>query len=165
VRDLEIMRAGPAQLSALGHVFGPYYGRLYAERAALPGAVLVAVTGGRPVAAMYVSTDRPAEHQIVDHLGEVPMLHRLLVHEAVRRRRVGTRLVLDAEAWLRARGYDRVAVGVDLENHDADLFWRSLDYREWPYGLLKTYREHEVDGVGVMQPDECRVFTKDLLGQ
>ena len=163
MRDLEIIEAGPAELADLGLAFGPFHGRVYADRAALPGAVLVA-RAGHPVAAMYVSSDMPAEYQIVDRLGAVPMMHRLLVDERVRRQRVGTRLVHEAEARLRADGHPLVAVGVDLENTGADLFWRSLDYREWEHGLLKTFREHEVDGVAEMRPDVCRIFTKDLLG-
>jgi hypothetical protein len=72
-------------------------------------------------------------------------------------------MVEAAERMLRDDGHPRLAVGVDLDNDGAARLYRRLGYREWPHGLLKTFREHgDAAGNVIVTPDECRVFVKDL---
>ncbi|MEV4636287.1 GNAT family N-acetyltransferase [Actinoplanes sp. NPDC049548] len=161
---LRITRAGPADLDGLGRVFPPldaYYRERGRDRAG--GILLVARVGHRPVGAVFVSTRPAHEPEIVRRLGSVPMLHKLMVDEALRDRRVGTRLIRTAECALRRSGHRRVAVGVDIGNLGAARLYRRLSYREWPWGLLDTVREN-VDDTGkvVIVPDVCRVFVKIL---
>jgi GNAT superfamily N-acetyltransferase len=159
---LHVSEAGEAELSELDRVFGRFYGELYRERWQRPGAVLIARSDGDLVGVMWVSIDKPAEHEIIDWLGAVPMLHRLLVHPRARRRRIGTRLVQVAEERLRAQGYGHVAIGIDLDNVEAVKFWASVGYQEWSHGLLKTERQLDIGGEVVTEADQCRVFVKRL---
>jgi GNAT superfamily N-acetyltransferase len=163
VRDITIKRAGPADLIVLDHIFGPFLGGVYRRRLDLPGQILLAEINHRPAAAMFVSTGRPAEPEIVQYLGEIAMLHRLVVVQHRRRTGLATRLIGAAEAALRDRGHRQVAVGVDPENAVAVRLYRHAGYQEWPHGLLKTFREHrDPAGNVVVTPDECRIFRKDL---
>jgi GNAT superfamily N-acetyltransferase len=161
--DLSIRPVRVTDLRLLGAVFGPFPELIYRERLALPGAVLMAELHRRPVGALFVSTGRPDEAEIVRHLGTVPMLHRLRVVANRRRTGIGSRLVAAAEKGLRDRGHRRVAVGVDPANGVARSFYRRLGYREWTHGPLKTWREVPGgDGKVAVLPDECLVFVKEL---
>jgi GNAT superfamily N-acetyltransferase len=152
-------------LVSLGQIFGPFLQLLYRDRLALPGTVLLAEINDRPVGAMFVSTGRPAEPEIVRHLGPVAMLHRLVVVANRRRTGIGRRLVGYAESALHHRGHRRLAVGVDPQNTVALRFYRRLGYREWPHGPLKTVREQATgDGAVEVSPDECLVYVKELPG-
>jgi GNAT superfamily N-acetyltransferase len=144
-------------------MFGKFLGRTYAERSRLPGAVLVAEAEGHLLAAVFVSTGRPTENEIVERLGDVPMLHRLIVAAEHRGQRIGTRMIAAAETMLREAGHSLLAVGVDLDNDGAARLYRRLGYTEWPHGVLETFREHgDESGNVIVTPDECRVFVKEL---
>ncbi|MFC7532547.1 GNAT family N-acetyltransferase [Actinoplanes sp. GCM10030250] len=163
MRDITITAAGPADLILLDHVFGPFLGGVYRRRFELPGRILLAEINHRPAAAMFVSTGCPDEPEIIEHLGETPMLHRLAVVLHRRRTGLATFLIGAAEAALRERGHRRVAVGVDLENTIAVRLYDGAGFREWPHGRLKTFREHrDADGTVRITPDECLIFVKDL---
>ena len=163
MRGVDIRRVLPADFSKLGQIFGAFLGRTYAERSGLPGAVLVADADGALLAAVFVSTGRPTESEIVERLGDVPMLHRLIVAVGHRRQLIGTRMIAAAEQMLREAGHTQLAVGVDLDNEGAARLYRRLGFQEWPHGVLKTIREHgDADGNAIVTPDECRVFVKDL---
>jgi GNAT superfamily N-acetyltransferase len=164
VRGVQIRRASPADLGRLEGTFGAFLGQAYAERSRQDGAVLVAAIGRELVAAVFVATGRPAETEIVERLGPVPMLHRLNVVAGYRRREIGTRVIETAERMLRDAGHPRLAVGVDLDNDGAARLYHRLGYREWPHGILRTFREHGgEDGTVIVTPDECRVFVKELF--
>ncbi|MEV6299663.1 GNAT family N-acetyltransferase [Actinoplanes sp. NPDC051861] len=163
MRDIDIRHAGPADLIVLEQVFGPFQAGVYRRRLELPGRVLIASVDRRPAAAMFVSTGMPDEPEIVEHLGRVPMLHRLMVVSHRRRTGLATHLIAAAEAGLREQGYREVAVGVDLENTVALRLYDRAGYQEWSHGRLKTFREHlDADGNVRITPDECLVFHKDL---
>ncbi|UQU65654.1 GNAT family N-acetyltransferase [Couchioplanes caeruleus] len=146
------------RLELLFPALGPYY----RERARQPGLVLVARVGTRPVGAMHVSLRPAHEPEVIRRLGPVPMLHKLMVAEPVRGRRVGTRLIGAAEAALRSRGERRVAVGVDVGNAGAARLYRRLTYREWAHGPLDTVRERVEGGKTIVEPDQCLLFVKYL---
>ncbi|PRY28293.1 GNAT family N-acetyltransferase [Pseudosporangium ferrugineum] len=159
---LRISPAVPSDLDALGRLF-PELAGYYRDRARQAGILLVARVGRRPLGAAYVSTRPAVEPEIVRRLGPVPMLHKLMVDETVRGRRVGTRIVRAAEIVLRRQGRRRVAVGVDLGNAGAVRLYLRLGYREWAWGLLDTVREHADEaGKVIVVPDVCRVFVKNL---
>jgi GNAT superfamily N-acetyltransferase len=163
VRRIDIRGVLPADFAKLGQIFGTFLGHAYAERSRLPGAVLVAEAQSHLLAAVFVSTGTPTENEIVERLGDVPMLHRLIVAAEHRRQLIGTRMIAAAETMLRDAGHSLLAVGVDLGNDGAARLYRRLGYTEWPHGVLKTFREHgDENGNVIVTPDECRVFVKDL---
>lgn len=117
----------------------------------------------RLVGAVFVSLQAPREPQLIRHLGQIPMLHKLMVDAQLRNRRVGTRLIMAAERLADVRRVGRLAVGVDIANEGAARLYVRLGYRQWAYGVLDTIREH-VDAAGriVLAPDKCFVFVKRL---
>jgi ribosomal protein S18 acetylase RimI-like enzyme len=163
IDGLRIAPAVPGDLDTLGRVFGPGARAYYLERSRQRGVLLVARVGQRALGAVFVSLAPAKEDALIRRLGRVPMLHKLMVDESVRRRLVGTRLITAAEHLLRSRGQHRVAVGVDVDNGRAARLYLRLGYREWAYGLLETIRE-DIDEHGkvIARPDECHVFVKHL---
>jgi len=159
---LRIAPAVPGDIDRLGRTFGPAAYAYYRERSHRQGVLLVAQVGNRAVGAVYVSTEPALESAIIQHLGKVPMLHKLMVDEPVQRRLVGTKLVAAAEGELRRMHHRRVAIGVDVDNPRAARLYQRLGYREWAHGLLETVREDVKDGRVILLPDECRIFLKYL---
>lgn len=165
VGGLDGLRITPGlsrDLDRVGRAFGPVARDYYRERSHRPGALLIAQVGQLVVGAVFVSTEPAHESAIVRHLGMVPMLHKLMVDEKVRHKRIGTRLIAAAEGRLRKQGRRRLAVGVDTDNPGAARLYRRLGYREWSHGLLETIREDIKDGKVILLPDECHVFIKHL---
>jgi GNAT superfamily N-acetyltransferase len=159
---LRIAPRAPGDIDRLGRTFGPQAQSYYLERSRRQGVLLVARVGERAIGAVFVSTEPAPESAIIRRLGKVPMLHKLMVDEQLRRRGIGTRLIRSAEAELRRLRQHRVAVGVDIDNPSAARLYQRLAYREWAYGLLETVREDVKDGKVILLPDECRVFLKNL---
>jgi GNAT superfamily N-acetyltransferase len=159
---LRIAPAVPGDIDRLGRTFGPAAYAYYRERSHRQGVLLLARVGDRAVGAVYVSTEPAQESAIIQHLGKVPMLHKLMVDELVQRRFVGTKLVAAAERELRGMRHRRVAIGVDVDNPRAAQLYLRLGYREWAHGLLETVREDVKDGRVIILPDECRIFVKYL---
>jgi GNAT superfamily N-acetyltransferase len=165
VGDLQGLRIAPrvpGDVDRLGRTFGPSARDYYLERSRRGGVLLVARIGELAVGAVFVSTEPAPESAIIRHLGKVPMLHKLMVDAALRRKGVGTRLILAAEAELRRGRMWRLAVGVDVDNPGAARLYRRLGYQEWAHGLLETIREDVKDGKVIVLPDECHVYLKYL---
>jgi ribosomal protein S18 acetylase RimI-like enzyme len=72
----------------------------------------------------------PVGHAHVDWRTDPPELQDVYVPEAQRRRGIAQELSRAAEELVRARGFDRIALDVDLENHAARALYAKLGYRE-----------------------------------
>jgi len=121
----------PTLVSALGAAQGAYYKSRLALQTDGKGVVLVAVLDGGPVGAVFLSWDPPEEPEVRAELPNVALLYRIEVRDTMRRRGVGTALIHEAHDLLRLRGYQRVALGVDLTNKDAIRLYERLGYEDW----------------------------------
>ena len=72
----------------------------------------------------------PVGHAHVDWRHDPPEVQDVYVDEAHRRRGIAARLSEAAEERVRARGFDRIALDVDVENAPARALYEKLGYRE-----------------------------------
>ncbi|MEV0561535.1 GNAT family N-acetyltransferase [Dactylosporangium sp. NPDC050588] len=126
------------------------------------GVLLAAWHEAEAVGCVYISFEAADEAELRERLPGTPVLHRLLVVEHLRRQGIGRHLMQAAESLARERGCARLALGLDLDNIDAERFYRGLGYTEWPYGLLDTFYIATIDGREVRVPEQCRVMEKRL---
>ena len=72
----------------------------------------------------------PVGHAHVDWRHDPPEVQDVYVDEAHRRRGIAARLSEAAEERVRARGFERIALDVDVENAPARALYEKLGYRE-----------------------------------
>jgi ribosomal protein S18 acetylase RimI-like enzyme len=72
----------------------------------------------------------PVGHAHVDWRHDPPEVQDVYVDEAHRRRGIAATLSEAAEELVRARGFDRIALDVDVENAPARALYEKLGYRE-----------------------------------
>ncbi len=61
----------------------------------------------------------------------------LIIKEERREEGIGTSLVLQAESWIRERGFDLAVLTVAPENKGAIKFWENLGYKTYLHKKLK----------------------------
>jgi len=72
----------------------------------------------------------PVGHLHLDWRGDPPEVQNLFVAETHRRRGIASLLSTAAEGRVRARGFDRIALDVDVEATGARALYEKLGYRE-----------------------------------
>jgi ribosomal protein S18 acetylase RimI-like enzyme len=72
----------------------------------------------------------PVGHLHLDWRPNPPEVQNLFVAKAQRRRGIASLLSTEAEDLARARGFDRIALDVDVENARARALYEKLGYRE-----------------------------------
>ena len=72
----------------------------------------------------------PVGHAHLDWRPDPPEVQDVFVPESHRRRGIAARLSDAAEERVRARGFDRIALDVDVENAPARALYEKLGYRE-----------------------------------
>ncbi len=151
----------PALVDTLGQ--RPYFVDRLARQRAGQGILLVAWHAFAAVGDVYLRLEAAEEPELRERLPEVPLLTHLEVVPEHRNRRIGTRLVEEAERRLRDLGHARVALGVDLDNQRAHALYRRLGYQEWEHPpVLTTRLVHRSDGTVEELPDLCHILVKDL---
>lgn len=161
---LEVRPASEHELAlvvaALGD--GPFLAERLARQSEDNGVLLVAWFDGDPVGCVYVWLEDAEERELREHLPGVPLLNRLKVVERWRNNGFGTKLVRIAERVAREHGRKQLALGIALENVDAERLYRRLHFEEWQHGLVDTYYVVFEDGNEVRAPERCRILVKDL---
>jgi len=71
----------------------------------------------------------PVGHAHVDWRPDPPEVQDVFVPESHRRRGIASRLSAAAEELVRARGFDRIALDVDVENAGARALYEKLGYQ------------------------------------
>jgi ribosomal protein S18 acetylase RimI-like enzyme len=74
--------------------------------------------------------EEPVGHAHLDWRPDPPQVQNVFVAESHRRLGIASRLSEAAEALARERGYDRIALDVDVENTAALALYEKLGYRE-----------------------------------
>jgi len=72
----------------------------------------------------------PVGHAHLDWRTNPPEVQDVFVPESHRRRGIASHLSAAAEELVRARGFDRIALDVDVENKSALALYEKLGYRE-----------------------------------
>ncbi|BCB80967.1 hypothetical protein GCM10022251_60780 [Phytohabitans flavus] len=166
VTDISIRLVTEGDLSALAEVFGQrlfFADRLRRQREG-KGELRVAFWRGDLIGGVYLWLEPAEEPELRLGLPRVPLLQHLEVREDLRNHGFGTALVLDAEDRLRKLGHPRVALGVDLHNHDAARLYNRLGYMVWRSRPVVTVRENfHPDGSRSRTPELCLIYVKDLV--
>jgi GNAT superfamily N-acetyltransferase len=163
--DLEIRQAEEADLPALIRALGREdYLRWALDRQRTGhGSLLVARLADEPVGKVYLRWEEADEPEIQERLPGVPLLNRLQVYRDHRNRGIGTAIILAAEDRLRARGHDRVALGVELSNSGAIRLYERLGFNRWEHGpMVTTNVEYQSDGQPIHLPEIITMYVKDL---
>jgi GNAT superfamily N-acetyltransferase len=162
---VEVRPAVDEDLAALMAVFGDRHffpDRLGRQRDGL-GLLLVAWLDGGPVGDVYLSWDPADDPQVSRLLPGVPQLVHLEVLSTLWRRGIGTALIRAAEEIAGGLGYDRIALGVGLDNRDARRLYDRLGYADWGHGtVMASWQEPGEDGTPVTVSLECDVLVKRL---
>jgi ribosomal protein S18 acetylase RimI-like enzyme len=122
----------PALSAELGRSHAKYFRRRMPLQKAGKGLILVALRKAKPVGAVLVLWDEPAqERKVRVKLPGVPLLYHVWVKESVRGRGVGTQLLAEVHNRLREKGHKQVTLGVDTLNKDAIRLYERLGYDRW----------------------------------
>jgi GNAT superfamily N-acetyltransferase len=160
--DLQIREARSTDLPALTQAMGqqPFFAdRLSRQQHGL-GRLLTAWQDNLPVGVVYLWLEPAEEPEIREHLPDTPLLTHLETHAEHRAQGIGTRLIKAAERWLYAKGYDRVALAVEVTNVRAARLYARLGYREWPHSTVVCLSL--TDGNGQRKVEICHIMVKPL---
>jgi GNAT superfamily N-acetyltransferase len=161
----EIRPASDAELATLVAVLGErhwFSDRLERQQRG-GGVLLVAWLEGRPVGEVFLECDPAKEPEVRRHLPGVPRLDHLEVPGPFQRRGIGTALIGAAEATARQLGYERIALGVGVDNPKARRLYERLGYGDWGHGtVVGTWVEYPDDGPPVTLSEVCDMLTKRL---
>lgn len=164
MRDLTIRPARPDDLTPLTRRLGQ--ARFFVDRLDRQsmgrGVLLTAWHRGLVVGDVYLWLEPAEEPEIREHLPGTPLVTHLEIHPEHRRQGVGTSLIGAAEQWLADKGYDEVALAVEVTNRAAAKLYLRLGYQEWPHHLVECYSLG--DHNGHRQREICRVMVKALPG-
>jgi GNAT superfamily N-acetyltransferase len=162
---VEIRPVSAADLATLVEALGERH--WFADRLARQecggGLVLVAWLEGRPVGEVFLDRGPAKEPEVRRHLPGVPQLDHLEVPGPFQGRGIGTALIHAAEATARQLGYERIALGVGLDNPKARRLYERLGYADWGHGtVVGTLVEHPDDGPPVTLSEVCDMLVKRL---
>ncbi|MEV4511651.1 GNAT family N-acetyltransferase [Dactylosporangium sp. NPDC049525] len=162
--QLEVRPAIERELDLVVAAFGDasFLAERMARQSEDNGVLLVAWLHGKAVGCVYVWFEDAEEAELRKHLPGVPLLNRLRVVEPLRNNRIGTALVHAAERLVREQGHTQLALGISLDNADAERLYLRLGFAEWPHGLVDTYYVVFKDGNEIREPELCRILVKDL---
>lgn len=140
-----------------------YFRDRLARQDAAQGFLLAAWEGDVAVGDVYVWLAPAEEPELRALLPGVPLLTHLEVVPWRRNRGIGTLLLWEAEDRLFADGHDQVALGVRLDNLDAQRLYRRRGYVEWPHGQVPTTEVvYHPDGECELRPEVCRIMIRHL---
>lgn len=127
------------------------------------GVLLVAWLEGRPVGEVFLDCEPATEPEVRRYLPGVPRLDHLEVPGPLQGRGIGTALIHAAEATARQLGYERIALGVGLDNLKARRLYERLGYVDWGRGsVVGTWVEYPDDGPPVTLSEVCGMLSKRL---
>jgi GNAT superfamily N-acetyltransferase len=165
---IRVRRARATDHAALARSLGraAYFAERLRLQAVGHGVLFTAWDQDQPVGDVYLWLDPAEEPEIRERLPSVPLLTHLVVAPGVRGRGVGTKLIDSVERLARAKGYDRIALAVRLDNPRAAALYARLGYQDWGHQLVRCMaKEVRTCGSQVLRPERCRVLVKSLAGR
>jgi ribosomal protein S18 acetylase RimI-like enzyme len=142
-----------------------YFADRLRRQAAGRGVLLACWLDDLPVGVAYLWLEPADEPEIRRDLPGVPLLQHLEVHPEYRRQGIGTEVVLAACHYLRRLGHQRVALAVDVANHEAMSLYTRLGFEERDGPPVRCYIDPTLatDGVGAgPEFDLCSILVKVL---
>jgi GNAT superfamily N-acetyltransferase len=161
---VEIRVAVDAELDRLVAAFGErelLSDRLTRQGQGL-GELLVAWDGDRPVGRAYLWRELPYAERVAAELGYVPTLTNLEVPPDRRDGGIGRALVGAVESLAVDLGYQRLGLGVGVDNLGARRLYERLGYHDWGGGTVLL--EWDAPGTGERNSLECAWLVKVLPG-
>ncbi|MFI7697622.1 GNAT family N-acetyltransferase [Nonomuraea sp. NPDC049480] len=161
----DIRQAVRADLRAVVRSFGQetYFRDRLSKQEAGHGVLLVAWERDVAVGDVYVWLAPAEEPELRTHLPGVALLTHLEVVAGRRNQGIGTMLLWAAEDRLFATGHRQVALGVGLDNLDAQRLYRRRGFVEWPHGQVATTEVvYHADGRRERRPEVCRIMVRQL---
>jgi GNAT superfamily N-acetyltransferase len=127
---------------------------------------LIAWYEGQPVGHALLKWDGANECPIASAFqGTCPDVEDLLVHEAYRSRGIGTQILHEAERLVRARGYRRIGLSVDVRNPRARALYERLGYSDAGLGPHHERGEYlDQEGQTQVWEEICVYLVKSLDG-
>lgn len=159
---VRIRPAEPTDLAALVEELDQrlYFTDRLARQASGRGVLLTAWRDRRPIGDVYLWLEEAEERPIREHLPDTPLLTHLEVHRDYRNRGTGTDLVGAAEKELANCGFAKVALAVEIGNHDAKRLYHRLGYEEWEHSTVECLALD--DGTRSRRTEVCRIMVKRL---
>jgi len=161
---VEIRIATDVELDRLVGAFGRRH--LFTERLARQaqglGELFVAWDGAEPVGHGYLWRELVYAERVARELGFVPTLTNLDVLPGRRGEGVGTALVAGIERMAVDLGYQRICLGVGVDNPGARRLYDRLGYRDWGHGSVVV--EWDSPETGEHHSLECDWLVKVLPG-
>ncbi|MET9227832.1 GNAT family N-acetyltransferase [Lentzea sp. NPDC003310] len=124
------------------------------------GVLLIAWQDDLVIGDAYLWLEPAEEPEIRIHLPGTPLFTQLEIHPAHRSRGAGTRLIQASERLLAQRGYEDVALAIEVSNVETERLCRRLGFLEWPHGVVNCYSS--VDDNGHRMAEACKVLIKKL---
>jgi GNAT superfamily N-acetyltransferase len=162
---LEVRPGSDADLARLVAVLGErhWFTDRLARQQRGSGVLLVAWLDGQPAGDVYLDREPAEEFEVRRHLPGVPRLDHLEVPGPLWGRGIGTALIRTAEDTARQLGYERIALGVGLDNPRAWRLYEQLGYADWGHGtVVGTWVEHPDHGPPVMLSEVHDLLVKPL---
>jgi ribosomal protein S18 acetylase RimI-like enzyme len=161
----DIRQADHADLRAIVRSLGQenYFADRLTRQDAGHGFLLVAWERDVAVGDVYVWLAPAEEPELRANLPGVALLTHLEVAAWRRNQGIGTELLWAAEDRLFATGHEQVALGVRLDNLDAQRLYQRRGYVEWPHGKVATTEVvYHPDGRHERLPEVCRILVRQL---
>jgi GNAT superfamily N-acetyltransferase len=162
---VEIRPASDAELATLVAVLGErhWFTDRLARQQRGGGVLLVAWLEGRPVGEVFLDCEPATEPEVRRQFSRGAQARPLGGPGAVWGRGIGTALIRAAEGTALQLGYERIALGVGLDNPKARRLYERLGYGDWGHGsVVGTWVEYPDDGPPVTLSEVCDMLVKRL---
>ncbi len=166
MNELAVRKVDFGDLTSLEDTFGEgtYFEDRFERQKNGLGVLFSAWLDRRAVGHAYLWLEDAEEPLIQQYLPGIPLLTHLRVLPEYRNRRFGTRLIAEAQDYLRLDGHWNVALAARTDNDEAIRLYQRLGYRDWGRGLVECVAvQTNPDGNVVYESEECLVLIRRLV--
>ena len=169
ILPVEIRPAEESQIEVLEEQFSPdsrsrYHYQRFAVQRSGNGIYLIAWHGIQPVGHFLLRWDGPSDDPTGRYPQHTPCLESGATKSVLRRRGVGTRMILEAERIAREKGYRQIGLAVgSTDNPLARRLYERLGYRDWRKGEFTISWGYEMkDGRKGIESEVCIYMFKSF---
>ncbi|MFN3238646.1 MAG: GNAT family N-acetyltransferase [Pseudomonadales bacterium] len=165
--NIEIRQASEADLELLNRDVKPSFGRTFAQELAEQAdgvqSIVIALRDDHCIGWGFIHWPGPRDAENRKRFPDAPELFRLEVEASQRAQGIGTQVIVEMEAMVKACGFSRVSLGVGHENPKAYELYKRLGYADTE--ITEYYDEYQYplpDGGVATARDLCRYLVKAL---